>query len=108
MYFAEDAIKSLAADYEAMKGKRLKLVEAYLSRTYEVSRAKEFAEHGVSRRLRTMAHCIKKVFTILPPECADKPSIDELIDAVVYIQAFIFNTLHASTISRGSGFARKN
>lgn len=38
-----------------------------------------------------MAHCIERVFAILPPEREDQPSMDELVDAVTYIQAFIFN-----------------
>lgn len=91
MYFSEEAINSLAADYAAMAGKRDQLVELFITRTYQVPRAKEFAEHGISRRIGTMAHCIENVFDTLPPERGDHPSTEELIDAVVYIQAFIFN-----------------
>ena len=91
MYFAKESIESLAADYAAMPGKRDELLDAFLSRNYEVARAKEFAEHGVSRRLKTMTHCIENVFNILPPERDDLPSMEELTNAVVYIQAFIFN-----------------
>jgi hypothetical protein len=91
MYFAEESIKKLAADYALLSEKRDNLREAYLTRTYEVPRAKEFADHGVSRRLRMMVHCIEQVFTILPPERTENPSMEELIDAVVHIQAFIFN-----------------
>jgi hypothetical protein len=81
----------LNINYAVISEKHDELREAYLTRTYDVARAKEFAEHGVSRRLRTMVHCIEKVFAILPPERTDNPPMEELIDAVVYIQAFIFN-----------------
>jgi hypothetical protein len=92
MYFAKQSIDQLAADLEGIPGKRDEVLEALLSRAYEVPRAKEFAAHGVSRRLRTMAHCIENVFNILPPEREEHPSMEELVDAVVYIQAFTFNT----------------
>lgn len=92
MYFARQSIDQLAADLEAMPRKRDEVLEALLSRAYEVPRAKEFALHGVSRRLKTMSHCIGNVFEILPPEREDRPSMEDLVDAVVYIQAFTFNT----------------
>lgn len=62
MYFAEESIKKMAADYAAVSAKRDKLIEAYQTRAYEVARAKQFAEHGVSRRLGTMVHCVENVF----------------------------------------------
>ena len=91
MYFAQEAIGRLASEYGAMAGKRDEILGALLSRQYDVPRAQEFAAHGVSRRLKTMCHCIERVFTILPPEREDPPSMEELVDAVVYIQAFTFN-----------------
>jgi hypothetical protein len=91
MFFTEESIRSMAADHAAMSTKRDALIKAYLTRTYDVPRAKEFAEHGVSRRLRTMVHCIENVFKILPPERVEHPSTEELVGAVVNIQAFIFN-----------------
>jgi hypothetical protein len=39
-----------------------------------------------------MSHCIENVFIILPPERESQPSMEELVDAVIYIQAFTFNT----------------
>jgi hypothetical protein len=83
MYFAKQSIDQLAADLEAMPGKRDEVLGALLSRAYEVPRAKEFATHGVSRRIKTMAHCVENVFNILPPEREDHPSMEELVDAVV-------------------------
>jgi hypothetical protein len=108
MYFAEESIKKLAADYALLSEKRDNLREAYLTRTYEVPRAKEFADHGVSRRLRMMVHCIEQVFTILPPERTENPSMEELIDAVVHIQAFIFNAFACWITLRGYGSVRRN
>jgi hypothetical protein len=91
MYFAQAAIDSLSADFAAMAQRRDEVLNAFLARAYQVPRAREFAAHGVSRRLKTMTHCIENLFGILPPERDDYPSMDELTDGVVYIQAFIFN-----------------
>ena len=91
MYFAAESIARLEADRAAMDQRRIEVLNELLARAYQVPRAKEFAEHGVSRRLRTITHCIENVFAILPPTRDDHPPIEELIDAVVYIQAFIFN-----------------
>jgi hypothetical protein len=92
MFFAQQSIENMAADFAAISGRRDEVLDAFLSRAYAVPRAKEFAEHGVSRRLMTMTHCIEKVFNALPPEREGLPSKDELSEAVVNIQAFIFNT----------------
>lgn len=91
MYFAQESIDRLAAGYSSLPGKRDQALETLLSREYAVPRAKELAAHGVSRRLKTMCHCIESVFEVLPPEREDLPSMDELLEAVVHIQAFTFN-----------------
>jgi hypothetical protein len=91
MFFAQETLDRLNDGVAGLTGKRIEVYEALLARDYAVPRAREFAMHGISRRLRTMAHCIERVFVILPPEREDHPSMDELVDAVTYIQAFIFN-----------------
>lgn len=91
MFFAQEALHSLNDSVGKLTGKRMDVCDGLLARRYAAPRAKEFAIHGVSRRLRTMAHCIERVFAILPPEREEHPSMDELVDAVAYIQAFIFN-----------------
>jgi hypothetical protein len=42
-----------------------------------------------------MARCIKNVFEAIPPERTDRPSRDELTDATISIQSFIFNVFGA-------------
>jgi hypothetical protein len=91
MYFAQAALESLEDDLAAMPQPRDEVLDALLSRHYQVPRAWEFAAHGVSRRLKTMTHCIETVFASLPPDRENHPSMDELTGAVVCIQAFIFN-----------------
>lgn len=92
MFFAQQSIADMTADFNAMSRRKNEVLDAFLSRVYAVPRAKEFAEHGVSRRLMIMEHCIEKVFGAIPPQRDQVPSKQELSDAVVNIQAFIFNT----------------
>jgi hypothetical protein len=91
MFFAEDTLNNLADEYAAISGRREALLDAYRGRVYRVARSKEFAEHGLARRVTSMTHCIENVFRIVPPERADPPAMHELTDAVVYIQAFVLN-----------------
>jgi hypothetical protein len=91
MYFGYKALEELHEGHLAIAYKCQRLVDCYLTRDYKDSRAREYAVHGFSRRLKTLARCIDNVFKILPPDRADLPSIDELFDAMINIQAFVFN-----------------
>jgi hypothetical protein len=66
-------------------------VESYVYRNYNDERAREYAQHGFSRRLKTLERCIQNVFTILPLDRVDIPASDELTDVAINLQAFIFN-----------------
>lgn len=95
MYFSEAALANLADGYAALDEKLNKLVEGYVLLNLQKPRAREFASQGFPRRVKTMARCIKNVFALIPPERQELPSIDELSDATINIQSFIFNTFGA-------------
>jgi hypothetical protein len=90
-FFSDDKLKQLKADQAAIPARRDELLAAFLKRTYQVPRAKEFADHGLARRIQIMTACIEHVFESVPPERTDRPSMDDLKYAVVFIQAFVFN-----------------
>jgi hypothetical protein len=48
--------------------------------------------HGFCRRLGTLIRAIDQVYEILPPERDDIPERDEVVDATISIQSFVFNT----------------
>ncbi len=91
MYFSEKALAQLAEGYSSVKHKYEHLVLGYFTRTYKDAKAQEYAMHGFVRRLKTLVRCIENVFTILPPERTALPTANELADAVINIQAFVFN-----------------
>jgi hypothetical protein len=91
MYFSHQALEELQNGHREVALKCLCLAERYLTRDYKDSRAREFAMHGFSRRLKTLARCIDNVFKILPPDRTEPAASDEVFDAMINIQAFVFN-----------------
>ena len=47
------------------------------------------------RRLKVLARCISNVFTEFTPERTELPSRDELSDATINVQSFVFNVFGA-------------
>ncbi len=91
MYFSKKNLQHIEKEYQTIYDKYMKLLEAYIYRSYRNARAQEHAHHGFSRRLKTLVRCIDKVFEILPPDREDLPTQEKLSDANINLQAFIFN-----------------
>jgi hypothetical protein len=91
MYFSDDALKKLEVEYRTLNKKLEKLFEGYVLRKYQDPRAREHANQGFASRLRIMVRCIDNVFRMLPPGRTELPSRDELSDAAINIQSFVFN-----------------
>jgi hypothetical protein len=95
MYYSDTALKMLADDYAAIDSKFNHLLENYITLTVKNRRAIEFARQGVPRRLKVMVRCITNVFDDIPPERTELPSRDELSDATINVQSFVFNVFGA-------------
>lgn len=91
MFFSQNDLQKLKEEYLKISGKHDRLLEAYLRRSYDDARAREYAHHGFSRRLKTLVRCIDNIFEILPPDRADLPTSEELSDVNINLQAFTFN-----------------
>jgi hypothetical protein len=89
--FSQDQIAALYEGYRPLREKYQSLLESYVARKYKNPKAEEYATHGLSRRLGCLIRCVDRVFEVLPPERGDIPSRDEVMDATVNIQAFMFN-----------------
>jgi hypothetical protein len=94
--FSEKQLEQLRKDYALVTAKRVGLMGAFINRTYGDPRAKEFATHGFARRVKTLGKCMDNVFRILPPDRRDLPSMDEVTDATVSLQAFVLNIFGAT------------
>ena len=95
-YFSAENIKKLRKGYAEVSPKHAQLLNGFVWRNYKDERAKEFARHGFARRVKTTARCIQNIFRILPPEGDDLPSAEEVTDATVNLQAFVFNVYGAT------------
>jgi len=95
MYFDQATINDLNIERRAVPGRCQVLLERYMFREYRHDRTHEFVRHGLGRRLKTLTRCVESVFEILPPDFDGLPDKDELSDAAINIQAFVFNVFGA-------------
>jgi hypothetical protein len=95
MYYSDHALQQLFNEYAALNGKLNDLLEKFFFLEVKDSRAIEFARQGLPRRLKVMVRCITNVFDQIPPDRTDLPSRDELSDATINIQSFVFNVFGA-------------
>ena len=94
MNYTKEALDSLEAQRSLAYEKYLEICESLVMRHYQSERAKEFTTQGLGRRLRLLVRCIDAVFEKLPPEKVDPfyPDSVDLLDATLFLQAFVFNT----------------
>ncbi len=64
---------------------------AELAPTLKVEKAREYLQHGVCRRVKTIRRCLVNVFTIYPPERTAPLPSDDVSDVMINLQAFIAN-----------------
>ncbi|MGH6841682.1 MAG: hypothetical protein ACREDV_06255 [Methylocella sp.] len=91
MNFSNEFLDKLKKSHREAARKYQDLAWSYLTRNYRDPQAREYAVQGFSRRLKALARCIDNVFRTLPPDRIDLPSRDEISDATINIQAFVFN-----------------
>jgi hypothetical protein len=96
MYFSDEHLDKIFEKYALLKSKYNALIFAYHGRNYLFPASSEYARHGFMRRVGTLLRCVENTFTILPPGRGDDPPTrEELIDATINIQAFVFNVFGA-------------
>jgi hypothetical protein len=95
MTYTAEALEKLDQRLRQMPKKAADLREAYFVYKYQHDRAREFAFNGFGRRVNILERCIDRVFSIIPPEQADLPDRNQLLDTDVHLHAFVFNTFGA-------------
>jgi hypothetical protein len=93
--FSDETLNQLADRSATVRMRSRAVVESYLKLTYRSALGAEYAQHGYSRRMSTLARCVNRVFRLLPPEEEGLPDGENLTDAVINIQTFVFNTFGA-------------
>tara|TARA_B100001989_G_C24496915_1_gene442688 strand:- start:276 stop:1052 length:777 start_codon:yes stop_codon:yes gene_type:complete len=95
MGYKDKQVKEMNEALLEIESRFKSLLRGYLSYEFKNKTAKEYATHGLNRRLETMLQCIKNVFEHCPPDGTNIPSKNELNNATIAIQAFIANTAGA-------------
>lgn len=90
-YFNDKTIEQLRAGQDEVHQQFIDLREKFITRNYRTDRGREFAFHGFSRRLGSMARAVDLVYEKLPPELDEIPQRDTVVDATLAIQAFVMN-----------------
>jgi hypothetical protein len=90
-YFDDESLRRLREGFDSVPARTRALTDEFLGRPYVSVLAREHAHHGVCRRLNTLARCIAQIYSLLPPDRSDVPPRDTLVDATIFIQAFVFN-----------------
>jgi hypothetical protein len=90
-YFSDKLLEEIKSARAKVEEQYRDLVLGYSTFPFTNARAREYATHGFTRRLKIVRRCIDNVFRILPSNRKDRPSLDELEDATISIQAFVFN-----------------
>jgi hypothetical protein len=91
MHFTSEQIIELRAGFEEIQPKFAALQERILRHHFQTGGAREHADHGLTRRLGTMARCIENTFELLPPDLVDIPNRISTQDATINIQAFVMS-----------------
>lgn len=91
MAYSDADVAEFRKIIDSLPRRRMALGVAYATRGYKTDRAREFATHGLLRRVDTLERCIYQVFDYLPPEMADIPKREPLQNAAIAVQAFVFN-----------------
>lgn len=90
-YFGKEALDELTKGRAELQPALRKLKAAYAGRTYAKDQAREYAQHGLCRRLSAMVHAIETVFELLPPDLDAIPELVTVMDATACIQNFVMN-----------------
>jgi hypothetical protein len=92
MTYAAAQTQQLMDELRQAQARGEALVEAFLLHPFADPVAQEYARHGFVRRTHTLMRALARIFEVLPPDVAEIPERDMLLDATINVQAFVFNT----------------
>lgn len=94
MPYTPDQIREIGEMHEEWLERESALTRRLFAHPYGSARAREMMQHGLSRRLADLRHCVDRIFEILPPDGED-PGQRDLRDATAFLQAFVINIFGA-------------
>ena len=90
-YFSKEALDDSTNGLTELPPQLRKLKAGFFDLALTNDRAREYVQHGLSRRLSTMVHMVQTVFELLPPAQESVPETATVMDATACIQNFVMN-----------------
>lgn len=106
--YSEAQLAELNGALSTVRARAAALVGRLLTFPFATAEGTEYARHGLSRRVTSMAHSLHRIFDELPPDLEGLPDQDQREEATVHIQSVAFhaygcfdNTAHVWVAERG-------
>ena len=90
--YSDEQLAQLMEGLETVADRAAIMVERLLSFSFKDPKAEEYAYHGLSRRITSIAHSVQRVFEELPPDMEGLPDLASREEATVHIQSVAFHT----------------
>ncbi len=90
MPYSTEDLDDIAKKYAFWHGREDELTTSLLVHVYRTDAAYTMVKHGLVRRFHTLCHCMNRTFQHVAPD-EKEPVPDALLDASVYLQAFVVN-----------------
>jgi hypothetical protein len=90
-FFTTKQLADIRVKFKSIEGRTDRIVVKYVSYPFKNEQAREYALHGLGRRVGTLRRCIENAFKTVPPSTVKVPVKSKLYDAQINVQAFIAN-----------------
>jgi len=91
MAFSDSDLKAINRGLYDLKSKYFDLILRITAFNFIDEKSREYATHGLSRRLKILTRAIENVFRLIPPESSIPVDSLERADAEISLHAFLIN-----------------
>jgi hypothetical protein len=81
----------IRTEFNTIEARTDRMVLTYTGHRFKNELAREYAQHGFTRRVGTLHRCLVNLFKIIPPGAVKIPTRTKLYDSQIQIQSFIAN-----------------
>lgn len=91
--YADEQVEELRRQHRSVTAdlQSLQLQCVSLGHQSNLPRVREYLVHGVGRRVSVFRNALRNVFRLFPPDIGRRLDTDELIDAQMFLHAFVIN-----------------
>lgn len=89
--FSEKNLNEIREAFSTIDTRANKIVESYLTFKFTSERAKEYANQGFARRIKTISYALQQVYISIPPDNKIIPKRQDIKNAEINIHAFFAN-----------------